>query len=89
MDVERNLGEQPLAARMAERDLKPADLVAASTEQITHKMVTRGMKGRRLTPNTMGKVVRAYAAAAGESAVASDLFDYARSASSGADDSER
>ena len=88
MDVERNLGEQPLAARMAERDLKPADLVAASTEQITHKMVTRGMKGRRLTPNTMGKVVRAYAAAAGESVADSELFTYARSGPTGADRSE-
>lgn len=78
-DPERNLGEQPLAARMAARGLRPADLVAASTEQLTHKMVARAMKGRRLTANAMGKVVRAYATASGEAATAQDLFDYAPS----------
>ena len=76
MELERGLGEQPLASQMTKRDLKPADLVAASKEQITHKMVTRGTKGWRLTPNVMGKVIRAFAAAAGETATAGELFNY-------------
>jgi len=72
----RDLGQQPLARRMAERGLKPHDLVAASTEQLTHKMVTRAMKGRRLTRNTMDKVVRAWNLAATASDGPADLFDY-------------
>lgn len=75
--MERDLGEQPLAARMRERNLKPADLVAASTEQITHKMVARAMKGRRLTANTMDKVLRAWEQSVSETASRSDLFNYA------------
>ena len=74
--VARDLGEQPLARLMAERGLKPADLVAASTEQLTHKMVTRAMKGRRLTANTMGKVQRALDVAVGSAHRQSDLFNY-------------
>jgi len=74
--TERDMGEQPIARLMAERDLKPKDLVAASTEQITHKMVTRAMKGRRLTPNTMRKVQRAMNLATETEHAQSDLFDY-------------
>jgi len=72
----RELGEQPLARLMAERELKPADLVAASTEQLTHKMVKRAMKGRRLTANTMGKVLRAWERATSAKHSTGDLFDY-------------
>lgn len=72
----RELGEQPLARLMAERGLKPADLVTASTEQITHRMVARAMKGRRLTPNTMNKVLRAWNAAASATDGHADLFTY-------------
>ncbi|MEM7205839.1 MAG: hypothetical protein AAF628_36635 [Planctomycetota bacterium] len=77
MAEERNLGEQPLLRQMAERALKSHDLVAASTEQLTHKMVSRATKGRRLTANTMRKVVRAFNAAAGCDLAAADLFNYA------------
>lgn len=73
----RDLGEQPLARLMAERGLRSHDLVAGSTEQLTHKMVARAARGRRLTPNTMGKVVRAFSAAVGEPFAAHQLFDYA------------
>lgn len=74
--TERNLGEQPLAALMAARGLQPKDLVAASSEQLTHKMVSRAMKGRRLTANTMDKVVRAWNAATGSEAERGELFNY-------------
>ena len=74
--VERDLGEQPLARLMGERGLVPNDLVQASGEQLTHKMVTRAMKGRRLTANTMGKVVRAWNKAAATSQQPGELFDY-------------
>ena len=75
-DRERDLGEQPLAGLMAERGLKPADLVAASGEQLTHKMVARALRGRRLTANTMGKVQRAWNLAAQSEHAATELFNY-------------
>lgn len=74
--VERDLGEQPLARLMAEKGLKPHDLVAASTEQITHKMVARGCKGRRLTRNVQGKLLRALDKATGSTHKLSELFTY-------------
>ena len=74
--IERDFGEQPLARVMAERGLKSHDLVAASTEQITHKMVARACKGRRLTPNVQVKILRALNAATGGSYSLGELFNY-------------
>ena len=74
--IERDLGEQPLARLMAARGLKSHDLVAASTEQITHKMVARACKGRRLTPNVQAKILRALNLATGQRYSPGDLFNY-------------
>ena len=74
--IERNLGEQPLAELMQRHELDRHDMVAASSEQITHKMVARAMKGRRLTANTMDKVHRAWNRASGQERERGDLFDY-------------
>ncbi|MCA9037267.1 MAG: hypothetical protein KDA91_19160 [Planctomycetaceae bacterium] len=73
---ERDLGPQPIADLMKELGIKPHDLVAASTEQITHKMVSRAMKGRWLTRNTMNKVIQAFNSASGQHRKRSDLFNY-------------
>ena len=73
---ERNLGEQPVAAIVAQLGLKPHDLVAASTEQITHKMVSRACKGRRLTPNVQSKILNALNRASGKTYAMKDLFNY-------------
>lgn len=75
-DQERDLGEQPLARLLTELGLKPHDLVAASTEQITHKMVQRGCKGRHLTRNVQGKLLRALNTASGNTYGLPDLFTY-------------
>jgi hypothetical protein len=75
-DVERNLGEQPIVKLMAELGLGAHDLVAASTEQITHKMVARARKGRRLTPHVQAKILNALNRAAGKSYTLRDLFTY-------------
>jgi len=72
----RDLGPQPIAKVMAELGLKAKDLVAASTEQITHKMVQRACKGRRLSPHVMTKVRNALNAAADAQFAYSDLFNY-------------
>jgi len=74
--VERNLGEQPIAKIISEAGLKPHDLVAASAVQITHKMVARACKGRRLTPNTKTIVQNALQAATGKTYALSELFNY-------------
>ena len=73
---EREMGEQPIAGIMAERGLKADDLVAASREQLTHKMVSRACKGRWLTENTRSKVLNALNAAAGRTYTMEDLFNY-------------
>ena len=74
--MDRDLGEQPLRRLMDDRGLKAQDLVAASDEQITHKMVARACKGRRLTPNVQGKILRAYNRATQSSVGMPDLFRY-------------
>ena len=74
--VERNLGEQPLGAILDERGLKTHDLVAASKEQLTHKMVAKARKGRRLTLNIQSKVLRALNRATGKRFSLDDLFNY-------------
>ena len=74
--MDRDLGPQPIAELMAQLGLRPHDLVAASAEQVTHKMVSRACEGRRLTPNTQGKVLRAINAAAQRSYSLRELFNY-------------
>lgn len=75
-DIERNLGEQPIAAILREHNLKAHDLVAASAVEMTHKMVSRACKGRRLTLNTQTKVLAALNRATGKNYSLSDLFSY-------------
>jgi hypothetical protein len=47
----RNHGPQPLDAIMLEHSITNHDLVAASSEPMTHKAVARARKGRQLTPH--------------------------------------
>ena len=76
VEKQLDLGEQPLAALLTGLGLKSHDLVAASTEQITYKMVQRGCKGRRLTKNVQGKLLRALNTASGKTHTVKDLFTY-------------
>ena len=75
-ELERNLGEQPLAKLLAELALKAGDLVKASPEPLTRKMIARACKGRRLTVHAQSKVLRALNQATGRSFARSDLFTY-------------
>ncbi len=75
-NIENDLGPQPIAGLMAEHELKPNDLVRNSTEQLTHKMVNRAVKGRRLTPNIQHKIINALNKAAGKVYELKDLFNY-------------
>jgi hypothetical protein len=73
---ERNFGPQPIAELMHQLQLKAHDLVEASTEQLTHKMVARAVKGRRLTNNSKGIVQRAMNQATGNVYKLVQLFNY-------------
>ena len=75
-DIERNLGEQPIVGLMAEHAIKPHDVVAASTDQITHKMITRACKGRRLSRHVQDKIVKALNTATEKKYLLRDLFNY-------------
>ena len=61
---------------MREHHLKPHDLVSLSPVEMTHKMVSRACKGRRLTPNTQSKVLEALNRATGKRYSLRDLFNY-------------
>ena len=76
MDQERNLGVQPMTQLMTEQGLAPNDLVRASTRQLTHKMVARACKGRRLTFKAQMKVLEAFNAAAKTQYELTSLFNY-------------
>ena len=72
-----NLDCQPLDHILDELNLANSDLVAASTEQLTHKQVNKGRKGRRLTANVQQKIVKALNAVQSERKFsAEDLFTY-------------
>ncbi len=79
MDIERDLGPQPLGDLLTKHEMSKHDLVAASIEQITHKMVNRAVRGRRLTNHVMTKMRNALNRATEGTYKLSDLFTYARS----------
>ncbi|MCD6394091.1 MAG: hypothetical protein J7M40_11355 [Planctomycetes bacterium] len=74
--IERNLGEQPVLSIMVDHGLAGHDLVAASSDQITHKMVSRACKGRRLSRRVQLKILAALNAATEKEHSLSDLFNY-------------
>ena len=75
-DLERELGEQPIAKIIAMHGFKPNDIVSASTQQLTHKMIAKAVKGRRLTPHIQIKILSALNKAANKSYSLKDLFNY-------------
>ena len=74
--VTRDLGEQPIAKIMIELGLKSNDLVVNSTEQITHKMVSRAAKGRRLNLKIQYRILNALNKASGKKYELKDIFNY-------------
>jgi len=61
---------------MAEQGLKPNDLVSNSTEQITHKMVSRAIKGRRLNLKIQYRILNALNKATNKQYSLKDVFNY-------------
>lgn len=72
----RDFGIQPLAAVMADNALTPHGLVEASSRQLTHKMVSRAVKGRWLTRNVKSKILNAVNAATMRNYKLDDIFNY-------------
>ena len=56
---EFEFGIQPLDLLMEKFKLSNTDLVDASTKQLTHKMVAKARRGRRLTNNIQNKILEA------------------------------
>lgn len=77
MTETRDFGPQPLIAVMARLGITNEALVSASTDQLTFKMVTKGCKGRKLTPNAQNKVLAAmHTLFPDEKLMLKDLFNY-------------
>lgn len=71
------LGVQPLEALMTRLNITNEDLVKASTQMLTFKMVQKGRKGRRLTLNVQQKILNAIRAAKPDMKFTlKDLFNY-------------
>jgi len=77
MTISRDRGVQPLNDVIKELDLKNDALVKASTEQLTHKMLTRGRKGRFLTRHVQVKICNALNACQSKKKYGlKDIFNY-------------
>ncbi len=71
------LGKQPLDDIMVQLSLSNPDLVRASKEHLTHKMVQKGRKGRQLTLNVQMKILNAINTARPEAGLTiKSLFNY-------------
>ena len=74
-DMEK--GVQPLDTLLTELNLENHTLVEVSKEQLTHRMVAKGRKGRRLTANAQHKILNALNALVPDKEFSlSDLFNY-------------
>lgn len=72
-----DLGIQPLDALMVKHGLSNHGLVAASADQLSHKVVQKARKGRRLTSRAKTKILNALHHALPELKFAHrDLFNY-------------
>lgn len=75
-ELERDLGEQPIARIMSDQGVRSRDLVEISTDHLTYKMVSRACKGRRLTPNVQSKILHALNAFTRKEFSLEELFTY-------------
>lgn len=57
--LERNLGTQPIDAVMEEHGLKNHDVMQMNRGGLTHKIVQKARKGRRIKPNMKVRVTEA------------------------------
>lgn len=74
--IVREYGPQPIGDILAARGLTNHQVVAASTEQLTHKMMAKACRGRYLSTKVRQKILRAVNKVSGESYTLSQLFNY-------------
>ena len=76
MEESREFGIQPIDAIMQENSLDNHAVVAASTEQVTHKMVAKARSGRFLSIGVRQKILRALNKALNAEYTLKQLFTY-------------
>ena len=74
--MERDLNEQPIAHILIKNKLTNNDIISASKENITYKMLSRAIKDRRLTHHIQVKICNALNRAWGKTYTVRDLFNY-------------
>lgn len=69
-------GPQPLDTLLTRLALNNHALVEHSSEHLTHKVVQKARKGRRLTRNAQQKILRALNTATGTTHTMEAIFNY-------------
>jgi Holliday junction resolvasome RuvABC ATP-dependent DNA helicase subunit len=69
-------GPQPLDALLSRLALPNHALVENSSEHLTHKVVQKARKGRKVTRNAQQKILRALNAATGSNHTMEEIFNY-------------
>lgn len=72
----REFGPQPLGDILTAKGFQNHDLVASSTEQLTHKMVAKAVRGRFVSSKIRLKILHALNKASGEEYTLQQLFNY-------------
>ena len=75
-DNPREAGKQPLDQLMIKENLRNNDLVSLSEEGLTHKQVSKGRKGRKITKKLQLKILKAWNQLTNEDLCLDDLFNY-------------
>ena len=77
-EQQRDMGVQPLDQVLTDLGISNPEVVTASTEQLTHKQVQKGRKGRRISENIQNKICRALngAVSGDKQFKVGDLFNY-------------
>ena len=75
-DNPREAGKQPLDQLMIKENFRNNDLVALSEEGLTHKQVSKGRKGRKITKKLQLKILKAWNQLNNEDLLLDDLFNY-------------
>jgi len=75
-DNPREAGKQPLDQLMIKENFRNNDLVSLSEEGLTHKQVSKGRKGRKITKKLQLKILKAWNQLTNEDLLLDDLFNY-------------
>ena len=69
-------GIQPLDHLMINEEIRNNDLVSISKEGLTHKQVSKGRNGRKITKKIQLKILRAWNLLKDQDLCLDDLFNY-------------